>query len=89
MNSQQNNGLQTQVNDLQTENTTLSNEVAEKEAYINTAKGITITSNGVYTPEEGVVGYNEINVEVEGSGGGKVVLADGIKVWKLNIHGNS
>ena len=58
--------LNIQLGELTTENETLTTEVAEKQAFIDTATGVTITTNGTYTPEEGIVGWNEVIVNVEG-----------------------
>ena len=59
---------QEEIETLNSEITTLNNEIAEKQAYIDTATSISITENGTYTPEEGVVGWNEVRVNVECSG---------------------
>ena len=57
-------GLLKEIDQLENEVTQLTNDVAEKQTFIDTATGITITENGTYKPEEGVVGYNEVIVNV-------------------------
>jgi hypothetical protein len=43
--------------------------IEELEDRINSVTGLTITDNGVYTPPEGVLGYDNIEVNVEGGSG--------------------
>lgn len=55
----------------QVDNLTEENE--NKQAYIDTVTSKTITENGTYTPEEGVLGWNNINVNVTSTS----------EVWKV------
>ena len=66
--------LNAEITQLQSTVSGLTSEVEEKQAFIDTATGVTITTNGTYTPEEGIVGWNEVIVNVEGSGGGVTEL---------------
>ena len=51
----------------------LTEENENKQAYIDTVTGKTITENGTYTPEEGILGWNNINVNVTSAS----------EVWKV------
>lgn len=49
---------------LETENSQLSANVQNLTNQINTITGLTITDNGTYTPEEGTLGWNMVNVNI-------------------------
>ena len=44
-------------------------EISDLNTQISTVTSISITENGTYTPEEGVLGWNVVEVNVEGGGG--------------------
>lgn len=49
---------------LEAENSQLSANVQNLTNQINTITGLTITDNGTYTPEEGTLGWNMVNVNI-------------------------
>ena len=49
---------------LETENSQLSANLQNLTNQINTITGLTITDNGTYTPEEGTLGWNMVNVNI-------------------------
>lgn len=56
--------LNTQINTLLLEKQQLTTQVETLQNKINSLAEITITENGVYTPNEGVLGYKKITVDV-------------------------
>lgn len=67
--------LEDAINTLENEVQDLEGEIADKEAdiidlqdQINTIGKYTITSNGTYTPEAGILGWNEVVVNVPSEG---------------------
>ena len=67
--------LEDAINTLENEVVNLEGEIADKEAdiadlqdQINTIGKYTITSNGTYTPEAGILGWNEVVVNVPSNG---------------------
>ena len=65
------NRLEGQVMNLQTQITEKNDVINELEESIASVTSLEITENGTYTAPEGTLGYNNINVNVEGTGGGE------------------
>ena len=63
MNTQISN-LNGQVSNLQNENNTLNTQNTNLQNKINSVTNLIITSNGTYTPPVGILGYNNISVNV-------------------------
>ena len=86
-------GLENQIDTLEDEISTLEGAVSGLETEVNrlddlkdslqsqidSVTTLSITENGTYIPEEGTLGWNEVNVQTSG-GGGKIVLGNDIKL---------
>jgi hypothetical protein len=74
--------LEAENSTLETENNTLEASNTQLESQIASISTLSVTENGIYTPEAGILGWNnvEVNVAGGGSGGGKIVLGNNIKL---------
>ena len=73
------NVLEGEVINLQTQITEKNDVINELEESIASVTSLEITENGTYTAPEGTLGYNNISVNVEGAGGVKYKVPDGLK----------
>lgn len=60
--------LQTKLNDAESENEQLEEEVSGLQSQIDSVTTLSVTENGTYIPEEGTLGWNSVEVNVEGGG---------------------
>ena len=72
--------LEAEVAALETENNTLEASNTQLESQIASISTLSVTENGTYTPEAGILGWNNVEVNVAGGGGGKIVLGNNIKL---------
>lgn len=71
--------LEAEVAALETENNTLEASNTQLESQIASISTLSVTENGTYTPEAGILGWNNVEVNVAG-GGGKIVMGNDIKL---------